>query len=130
MATISLAQLKIDPVANNQARVTVNTRIRFSHLELAQMAQGLKFRLDCRLFGQDIPPNADDALIFVGPSKIYPDATPNPIENHTFSATVPRAFLNEDVGVDELYARVFLRNLATGLTVNKKSNVEVEIFLP
>ena len=128
MAMITAAVLQIDPASHTTSKVSVTVRTRYNAHELERMKAGsLKFRLDCRIWGQDVfdvPPNPDDALWVMG-SKFYPDATPAPDESHTFSAVVPNSLLNEDAGTDEIYARLALRNLSNFAAVNKKSNVVV-----
>lgn len=108
------------------ARVVVTGQLRFSQLEMFNMQHGLRFKLDCKMWGEDNGQNAwidpDDHLFTYG-SKFYPDANPAQTESFVFDTTVPMSRLNEDSSTDEIYGELILKNLETGATAKKRTNV-------
>lgn len=127
MPTLTMAKLNIDVnLPSNRAKVVVTTRIRFSQLELAQMSSGLRFKLDCKVWGEDRGQNAwidaDDHLFTFATQFFFPDATPTMSENAKFERDVPLTTLNEDATTDEIYAELILKNLETGATTVLRTN--------
>lgn len=133
MPSISNARLAIqENLPGGNVRADVTCQLIFSQFERFLMANGLRFRLDCKLWGADSGPfNGDDGL-FTYPSKFYPDASPTGIESVTFSATMRSSTLNEDDYIgnreDEVYAELSLKNLHDGTKISKKSNEIVHNF--
>jgi hypothetical protein len=133
MATITTAQIVIAPDTTNVNRsiVTVTCTISFVLIEMELMKQGLKFRLDCKLWGEDLGQgnwlNPDDFILAFA-SKIYPDASPTMTEIARFSASVPNSWLNEDIGTDEIYGDILLTNLFTNVALRRKTPVFVHSF--
>lgn len=126
MATLTSASIGIgpDPTNVNRSIVKVACKIVFSAYEMSQMKIGLKFRLDCKLWGEDLGQgnwlNADD-FIFSYASKIYPDATPTATESAVFEASLPNSWLDEDWGTDEVYGDILLTNLYTNVGVRRRT---------
>jgi hypothetical protein len=129
MASITKAKLTISKTpANGTALCTVDCTVSFSSYEMGEMKKGLKFRLDCSLWGEDLGNwlNPDD-FIFNYTSKFFPDATPTSSENYQFKETLGLGLLNEDPSLlfptDEVYGLLTLKNLYTQIKVQKKTNV-------
>ena len=124
MATISNATLTISHDHDKKtARVIAKCRVNFTSYEQAQMNQGLQFKLKCKLWGADSGFNGeDDDLYTLSPAKYFPDATPGPSETVTYDVTLGEDVLDEDNGVDDIYARFTLINLYTLWPVTKKTN--------
>ena len=121
MAALSVANLSITDIPQTKtARCTAKVKITFTSYEMEEMKQGLRFRLDCSLYGDD--PVWDDHLFHYA-SKFFPDASPANPENPVFDAVLGTSLLDEDFGRDEIYAKFRLRNLYTGSLVTAKSNV-------
>jgi hypothetical protein len=99
-------------------------RILFNPIELTAMQQGtLQFMFRAKLIAADLPPfgPADDLFTFT-PPKIYPDATPNGVEEARFEATLGEEVLDEDyISRDEVFARFELTNLSTGIALRRNS---------
>lgn len=125
MATITNRNLTINHNHTaKSAKVMATCKVNFSAFEMAQMKQGLQFKLICQLWGEDSGLNgADDFLYTIPNAKFFPDGTPNASENVAFEATVGEGLLNEDLGTDEVYARMKLSNLYTLVTIAGNSNV-------
>ena len=133
MATINSAAFAITAnLPGNKVKAEVTCKLTFTLFEKLMMANGVKFRLNCQLWGDDggvIPIlniNQDDSL-YNYPAKFYPDATPALSETYVFSATFNSGTLNEDsmpliALQDEVYALVTLKNLETGVSWKKRSN--------
>lgn len=103
MPVLSNPTMNITLVAGTtQARVTAGVRVSFDPFEenLIKLL-GLKFRLGCRIMGEDSGFNgADDSLFSIASKVITSDGT------QTFTRTVNRASLDEDwEGNDEIFAR-------------------------
>jgi hypothetical protein len=127
MASLSDARLSIElDLPGNSARVIVTCDVRFTRFEQAQIRDGLRFRLDCQIWGED---NGRDAWIdaddhlFNYTSIFFPDATPAALERARFDTTVHVATLQEDSGTDEIYGQLILRNLDSGRRVRRKTNL-------
>ena len=130
MASITNAKLGIAvDSAKKTARCTVTCKVFFTAYELREMKEGLKFVLHCSLWGEDLGNwlNPDDFLYSYG-SKYFPDATPASPESVSFDVTVGVSLLDEDWGTDEVYGLLTLRNLYTGNTVKRKTNVITRNF--
>lgn len=120
MAALSVADLSIANIPQTKtARCTAKVKVTFTSYELEEMKQGLHFRLDCSLYGDD--PIWDDHLYHYA-SKFFPDASPVNPENPVFDVVLGTSLLDEDLGRDEIYAKFRLRNLYTGRQVAAKSN--------
>ena len=125
MATISNARLDIEHDHTKKlARCRVTAKVHFTPYERQQMPLGLRFRLDCQLWGEDLGNwlNPDDHLYNFG-SKYFPDASITPTEDVTFQTTVGENLLDEDLGKDEIYSLLILKNLYTNIIIKAKSNV-------
>jgi hypothetical protein len=72
--------------ATKTVRAVATCRINFTKFELAAMEDGVQFRLRAKLFGADRN-GAGDLFTFT-PHKIYPDATPDNVEDATFEETL------------------------------------------
>ncbi len=122
MASITKAKLTISKTpANGTALCTVDCTVSFSPYEMKEMKEGLKFRLDCSLWADDVI--TDDCIFNYG-SKFFPDATPTSSENYQFQATLGLGLLDEDLFFkDEVYGLLKLTNLYTQIKVQKKTNV-------
>jgi len=131
MATIANARLTINlSLPANQADVVVECVVRFTQLEMFLMQNGLRFRLDCKVWGEDLGQgnwlDADDFL-FTYDSKFFPDASPTQVENVTgqnaFRRRMNKNVINEDSGTDEIYGELTLTNLENNNKVKLKTNV-------
>lgn len=132
MATLAAAKLNISlNLPSSNAKVVVTCDIRFSRLEQFLMTHGLRFRLNCKLWGKDLgqglPRDPDDPL-FNYPTKFFPDANPTPVEQVRFEASVPLSLLNEDAGTDQIYGELILTNLEFDKVVKSRTNVVVYQF--
>jgi hypothetical protein len=115
-------KLIIDHDQNRKlANVTVTGEIRFSPQEIYQMInyEEKLFKLKCELWGQDMV--TKDKLYTFNPLKYYPGYTPNPTERFTFKEILGQGVLDEDVGKEEIYAKLILTNLLTGNQVIDKT---------
>ncbi|MEW6735856.1 MAG: hypothetical protein AB1489_31475 [Acidobacteriota bacterium] len=125
MATITNARLAIQlNLPGKQAKVDVNCEVRFTRLEMFLMQNGLRYKLDCKVWGEDLGwwLNPDDFL-FSYASSFFPDASPTDVERVAFTRNVPMSTLNEDIGTDEIYAELILKNMESGATTKKRTNV-------
>lgn len=128
MATIANAKNVITlGLPAGQAKVVVTCDVRFTNLEMFLMKQGLRFRFDCKVWGEDSFIGADglaaDDFLFAYTSQFYPDVNPAALEKVTFERTVPANLLNEDIGTDEVYGELILTNLEDNSKKRAKSNV-------
>jgi hypothetical protein len=123
MVTISSQNLQIThDHTKHTARVIVTCNVNFTTYEMNQIKQGLKFKAKCRLWGADSWfTGADDAL-YAFPSKYLPDATPAATEKIVFDVTLGENALDEDIGTDEIYAKLTVVNLYTMTSTTKKTN--------
>ena len=126
MAAINNARLAIqENLPGGNVRADVTCQIRFDQLELFLMQNGLRFRLDCKLWGSDSILNPDDDL-FTYPRKSFPDGTPSLVENVSFSAVMRSSTLNEDDYIgnreDEIYGKLILRRSDNNVKISKKTN--------
>ncbi len=131
MASISNPSINIvENLPAKRVRVDVTCRVNFTEFELFNMQHGVRYRLTCKLLGDD--PIFDDSLFNYPNPKIFPDATPSRVENVLFSATMPSSTLNEDDSIfdntDEVYAALTLRNLETGQQVTANTHDIVHNF--
>ena len=127
MASITSAKLSITHNHTDKtARPAVTVAIQFTAFEMSLMKQNPGanlFKLRCQLWGADSGLNGPDDYLWTYPSVHYfPDATQNSSETRTFVATVGEGVLDEDFGVDDIYAKVLLINLFTNQTIKKNSN--------
>jgi hypothetical protein len=103
--------------------------VTFTPYEMNQMKSGLRFRLRAELWGDDsLVLGGDDKLYTYTPVKYFPDAAPTATETVTFDAILGEGVLDEDIGRDEIYARLTLTNLYTMVTVGAKSNTVAHQF--
>lgn len=130
MATLANAKLNIQvnlPVKT--AFVVVTGSVIFTQLENFLMQNGLRFKLDCKIWGED---NGQDALIdpddflFSYPTIFFPDASPTVVEAVKFERTVPLNILQEDSGTDEIYGELIMTNLESFVRVKKRTNLIVQ----
>ncbi len=130
MATLANPRLNISvDQTKKTARCVVTCDVIFTAYEMNEMKQGLRFALHCSLWGEDLGMwlNPDDFLYSYA-TRIFPDATPEARERATFDVTVGVSLLDEDWGTYEVYGLLTLRNLYTGTTVKRKTNVVVRSF--
>lgn len=139
MANLTTPNLQIIRDNSKQtARIIVAGSALFTEYEMSQMKLGLKFRMECRIIGDDASPGSNDKftdiftgdffdrannVLFVFNPKTYPDGSPSSTEKYSFEATVGQSLLNEDKGGDEIVARVTLINLYTGNRVERRTNL-------
>ena len=126
MANITNRVLKITHDHKKKtANPIVTCTVNFSTLELCQMKncpEARSFKLKCQLWGDD--PFSDDYLYTYNDVYFFPDAGPSASENRMFDVTVGQGLLDEDWwGKDEIYGRLMLYNLATGVIIRKNTNV-------
>jgi hypothetical protein len=128
MATLTTTNLSIASDAERKtSHCVVTCKVGFTSFELNDMKNGLRFKLDCTLWGDDSGLNgADDSLYTYG-SQFF-DASSTASETATFDVTVGTDLLNEDSGTDEVFAQLTLKNLYTSKKVPKKSNVITRRF--
>ncbi len=132
MATITGASINIvsDSKAKT-AKVTVKCNVKFTPVELCQMKScgGRWFKLKCQLWGADSGLNFGDDPLFTFPSVLFfPDPTPTADESRSFEAIVGEGVLDEDLGTDEVYAKLTLTNLNTHVSISKKTKEWVQSF--
>lgn len=130
MATITNRSLAINHNhTSKSAKVTVTCKVNFTTFEMNQMKEGLRFKLICQLWGEDSGLTGDDDFLYTIPTaKFFPDSTPSASENVAFEVTVGEGLLNEDLGTDEVYAKLKLSNLYTLITVAGNTNVVSHSF--
>jgi hypothetical protein len=128
MATLTTTNLSItSDAAKKTSHCLVTCKVGFTPFELNDMKNGLRFKLDCTLWGDDSGLNgADDSLYTYG-SQFF-DASSTASETATFDVTVGTDLLNEDSGTDEVFAQLTLKNLYTSKKIPKKSNVITRKF--
>lgn len=127
MATITNAQLTLAHDHRKKTVVaTVRAQVNFTTLELCQMKScdaAKLFKLKCQLWGSDDGLFGEDDFLYTYPTVLYfPDSSPTATENVTFTETLGEGVLDEDIGEDDVYARLRLTNLFTLGEVTKKSN--------
>lgn len=107
-------------------RADVSCQLTFTQFERFLMQNGLRFRLDCKLFGADDGPFNDDDDLFTYPAKTFPDANPAGVENVSFSAVMRSSRLDEDDYIgnrgDEVYGKLTLRNLHDSTKISRNTN--------
>ena len=101
MATLNGSTLRIELIGGtNRAKVTTSVNVGLTELERALIGLGLRFRLECRLRGEDGGFNgSDDDLVFIEPHRTI---TSPGTQSYTFE--IDRKYLDEDNGTDEVYA--------------------------
>ncbi len=105
MAAIGPVSLKIDPDGSGASEVTVEYTITFSSLDVLG---NVEYRERVRLIGDD--PLFDDDLITLQNVLVSPNSLPT--LNRSIVTQVANSTLNEDIGRDEIFARVHLRDVA------------------
>ena len=104
-------------------------KVNFTAFEMNQMKAGLRFKLICQLWGEDSGLTGDDNFLYTIPTvKFFPDGTPSASENVALEVTVGEGLLNEDLGTDEVYARLKLSNLYTLVTISGNTNIVSHSF--
>lgn len=102
MAQMSNPTLKIQLISGtSNADVTASVRVSLDSTEesLVKLV-GLKFKLRCRLWGEDGLLNSDDVIYSFPAKTVVADGT------YTFHKTISRDTLDEDwEGNDEVYAK-------------------------
>src|SRR5262245_18743819 len=116
MASLSRPALMMDFDHERQTVwVRVRCTVRVSDIERCLMTScpGTWFVVQAYLFGDDGPdgPSGDRSLYYFQPSKSYGAHVPSERTRVTFIDQLAWSVLDEDDGVDEVYARVTLRNL-------------------
>lgn len=120
MASITDARLAITIDAGTKmAKCIVTAKVNFSAYEMAEMKEGLRFRLDCQLWEDD--PVWDD-FIYTYASKYFPDSSPAATEPVSFEVSLKKDRLNQDIGTDEVFGKLKLVNLYTNVKVTKNTN--------
>jgi len=128
MATITKADLAISrDTGKHLATPVVSCRMTFTAAELALMKllTGQRvYKLSCELWGADSWPLGGDDKRFRYPTVyFFGDATPTANESRTFTVTLGQGVLDEDIGSDEIYAKLILANvLFPGPAVVRKTN--------
>jgi hypothetical protein len=124
MATVTNTHLTITSDDKKEtSHCVVTCKINFTSYELTEMKEGLRFKLDCKLWGDDSGLNGADNSLFTYSTQFFADASSTATETATFDATLGTSVLNEDFGTDEVYAKAVLTNTYTGQTNSGKSNV-------
>ncbi len=112
--------------ATNLAQVHVTGSIEFDDLELRLMSQGLVISVQGRLFGDDLG-NDDDLGVPLNP-RVFTGVQTRQVIYAVGASRVAGEKLNEDVGKDEVYARLTLTNsLSPAPVATRESNV-IEFF--
>lgn len=111
------------------ADVEVNNSIRFTPFEINNMRNGLRYRVTCKLMGND--PVFDDTQ-YVFPSQTITGNQPA-LKRIKFKRTINKSRLDEDDSIfddtDEIFAVVSLINLdILGNPISKNSNEIVHQF--
>lgn len=134
MAFITDAHLEIaHDHRKKTARPVVTCKVYFSPFELCLMKgcpEENMFKLKCQLWGSDWP-DADDYLYTYSNLHYFPDPTPTSTESRTFDVTVGEGLLDEDGWPrpkDEIYGKLILYNLFTGVKTARKTNVVKHYF--
>ena len=126
MASITNAVLSIEHDHEKKlGRVKVTCTVKFTSLELCQMktCKGNWFKLRCQLWGADSGLFGGDDFLYTFDKVIFfPDSSPTAIENKSFEVVVGEGLLNEDLGTDEVYAKLLLSNLVSLTTITRKTN--------
>jgi hypothetical protein len=127
VASITNAKIEIGSNASaGTSNCVVTCKVIFNQFELNQMKEGLRFSLNCALWGEDLGQgnffNPDDYIFSYG-TKFFPDANPSNPEVPVFTAVLATNLLNEDFGTDEVYGQLRLKNLYTNIAVRAKTNV-------
>jgi hypothetical protein len=118
MPVLSNATLKLELVSNStQVKATATIKVNFDAFEESLIKNNsLKFKLKCRVWGEDGGFNgSDDPLFWMDTKTITADDT------YTFTRTVSRSRLDEDWGNDEIYARFFCQSTTPGLPLTAKA---------
>ena len=126
MASITNAQLSIShDHGKKTAQPIVRCSVNFTETELCMMktCSGRLFKLKCQLWGSDSGlTGADDHLYTYDAVHYFPDASPSSPEARTFTVTLGEGVLDEDWGEDEVYGKLLLQNLFTGVQIKKNTN--------
>jgi hypothetical protein len=106
MATLSNPILQVDILTGSQmVTVTTTVDVTLSPFDMSLIANGLGLELRSRVWGEDSGFNGGDDNLF-----LLPTQTVTTGGTYTFSRSVPRAWLDEDNGNDEIYNRFTLRS--------------------
>ncbi len=127
MAILINSKLAINlNLPNKMAEVVVTGKVKFTTFEFFMLQNGVRFRLDCRIWGEDWGQgnllNSDDKLFSYG-SKFFPDTNPTQTENFTFTKQVPQSTLDEDTGTDNIYGEVTITNLENLVRSKQRTNI-------
>jgi hypothetical protein len=126
MATITNAVLALThDHTKKTVKAVVRCTVNFTALELCQMktCSGRWFKLKCQLWGADSGLTGADDFLYTYPTVFYfPDVTPTAVESRTFEVLLGEGVLDEDWGEDEVYGKLTLVNLATLVSISKKTN--------
>jgi hypothetical protein len=129
MATLTNTHLAITSDDEKKtSHCVVTCKVMFTTFELNDMKSGLRFKLDCTLWGDDSGLNGADDSLFTYGSQFFPDASSTASETATFDVTLGTSLLNEDAGTDEVFAKLSLKNLYTNQKVAKQSNMITRKF--
>lgn len=115
MASLTNPSLKIELISGtNNAKVTGTIKVGFTAFEKFNIEHGVRFRLYCRLVGDDAGFNGGDDDLY-----LYPRKTLTAGGVYTFAKTLSRNTLDEDsIGEDEVYARFRLVSTEPSFPVN------------
>jgi len=134
MATITDEKLVITHDHEKKlARPVVTCKVNFTGLELCQMKacrEYKMFKLKCQLWGEEKDDSwwefrgQDDYLWTYANVYYFSDPTPTATESRSFDVTLGEGVLDEDSGRwrDEVYGKLILTNLASMVTLKKKTN--------
>ncbi|MDQ0586877.1 hypothetical protein [Variovorax paradoxus] len=112
MPSLSQPSLRVTLISGtSQAKVDATVRVNLDNFEENLVKNlGLKFKLGCRVWGEDSGFNgADDSLFSISSKTVTADGV------YTFNRIVSRDSLDEDwVGNDEVYARFSCQSTTPG----------------
>lgn len=113
MSSLSNAKLTLASDGSSKVKITASVKVNYTDFELALMKLGVKGRLHLELWGEDgtIFNGGDDDLVNFGTRSV----TKKGIQ--TFTASIPKAWLDEDVGGDEIYGKFTLSSSEPSFTL-------------
>jgi len=126
MATLSAPTLQVDLLTGStMANVTTTVSVVLEPSEVAMLSFGYKLQLVSDVRGEDNWFNGgDDDLL------LFPERAVTGSGTYTFGGLVPRAWLDEDNGNDEIYSGFKLTGTGTvfGVPVNFSTSVRSSIL--
>src|SRR5262245_7245815 len=97
MATITERRLSLaHDTTKKTVRAVASCKVNFSAYEQNEMREGLRFKLQCKLWGADSGlTGKDDHLYTYTPPKYFPDPTPTGSETAVFEVVLGEGVLDE-----------------------------------